>query len=226
MQDLGNNLSGLMLFIDERIGEHCMFPTVEVRWFNKGVVNPRVLNWFQKGKGKLEEQPARVDYYLRVTDGGSLGIKLREGRIEVKQRYHKHGVVRFHKRIAGLVEHWRKWSFELAERSNYPAGMAIPASSWVEVEKERIIRRYRITNQGNMEVVSARAYCDWGCDLELTSISVEGEQWWSLGFESFGDEIAIREGLILVVKKVLAAEEPPAFNAEDSYGYPKWLAVR
>ena len=203
-----------------------MFPTVEVRWFNKGVVNPRVLSWFQQSKGKIEEQPARVDYYLRVADGGSLGIKLREGRIEVKQRYHQHGVVRFHERVAGLVEHWLKWSFELAGGSNYPVGMAIPASSWVEVKKERTILRYRVTSQGNMEVVSARAYCDWGCDLELTSISVEGEQWWSLGFESFGDETAIREGLILVVEKVLAAEEPPAFNAEDSYGYPKWLEVR
>jgi hypothetical protein len=201
-----------------------MFPTVEVRWFNKGVVTPRVLNWFQQDKGKIEKQPARIDYYLRVADGGSLGIKLREGRIEIKQRYHQEGVVRFHERVAGQVEHWHKWSFELAERSK--VGMAIPASSWVEVEKKRIIQRYRITNQGNTEVVSVRAYCDWGCDLELTSINVEGEQWWSLGFESFGDETAIRAGLILVVRKVLAAEEPPAFNAEDSYGYPKWLEVR
>ena len=68
-----------------------MFATAEVRWFYEGAVSPEVLEWFEQGELTPEEQPYRVDYYLRLSDRDSLGIKLREGRIEVKQRHRQHG---------------------------------------------------------------------------------------------------------------------------------------
>lgn len=34
----------------------------------------------------------------------------------------------------------------------------------------------------------------------------------------------MQENLDLVMKHVLADSEPPTFDAEDSYSYPKWLA--
>ncbi|MGD8968471.1 MAG: hypothetical protein PVI07_13255, partial [Anaerolineae bacterium] len=65
----------------------------------------------------MQRHPAREDHYLRLSDTYALGIKLRQGRIEAKQRVRRPGVVRFHERVTGIVEHWRKWSFQLAEPS-------------------------------------------------------------------------------------------------------------
>jgi hypothetical protein len=65
--------------------------------------------------------------------------------------------------------------------------------------------------------------------LELTRIIVDETEWWSLGFEASGDgtdEATMRGSLLLVAKHVLAADEPPAFDAKASYGYPKWLEIK
>jgi hypothetical protein len=200
-----------------------MYPTVEVRWFYEGMVSPAVMAWFQQVEGKLEEQPCRVDYYLRLTDRGSLGIKLREGKVEIKQRYHQHGVVGFHERVSGLVEHWRKWSFELVEASGDLTSIAVPASSWIAVKKERKLRKYGLTGDKRIVAVSTGECHDQGCDLELTKVSLEGREWWSLGLEAFGHESALQENLLLVARQVFVADESPAFDAKNSYGYPQWL---
>jgi hypothetical protein len=60
-----------------------MFPTTEVRWFTQGVIPSEVLRWFHEERKAFEEQPLRVDYYLRIVEGESLGVKLREGRLEI-----------------------------------------------------------------------------------------------------------------------------------------------
>lgn len=200
-----------------------MWPTVEVRWFYSGVVPPGVLEWFQRGAGKPQAQPRRVDHYLRLTDRDSLGIKLRAGRIEIKQRHHEYGVVRWHERVTGLLEHWRKWSFELVEAHSDPVSLIGPTSSWIGVTKERRLRQYRLTGH-RIAAVSAPEYLERGCNLELTSIGVGGKEWWSLSFEAFGDESTLQESLSRVAQHVLAAQEPPAFDAQDSYSYPRWVA--
>jgi hypothetical protein len=53
--------------------------------------------------------------------------------------------------------------------------------------------------------------------------------WWSLGFEASGDEAdeaTMRARLLLLVKHVLAADKPPAFDAKAPFGYPKWLEIK
>jgi hypothetical protein len=62
-----------------------------------------------------------------------------------------------------------------------------------------------------------------GCTLELTSIQIRGDQWWSLGLEAFGENAALQETLMTVAKQVMAMGEPPDFKLEDSFGYPRWL---
>ncbi|MFN2285080.1 MAG: hypothetical protein ACK2UQ_11710, partial [Anaerolineae bacterium] len=68
-----------------------MFPTVETRWFYPGIIPSDVLAWYHYGERAPEAQPTRIDYYLRLSDHGDLGIKLREGRIEIKQRAKQYG---------------------------------------------------------------------------------------------------------------------------------------
>jgi hypothetical protein len=202
-----------------------MFATMEVRWFYEGIVSPEVREWFQQSGQEPEEQPVRIDYYLCLPNADFLGIKLREGRVEIKQRHRQHGVIHFHKRIAGMVEHWRKWSFELAEVNDGLSNMVTPASSWIGVSKERKLRRYRMTANQVAVAVTAEEHRDQGCDLELTTISVGGKDWWSLGFEAFGSEAILQETLLLVAKQVLAVGEPPILDVRDSCSYPKWLAM-
>ena len=116
-----------------------MWPTVEVRWFYPGQVPASLPAWFRQAGGEAEEQPCRGDQYLRLENTEALGIKLREGRIEIKKRQRRLGLVRFHERVAGQVEAWRKWSFALMG-----AGALVPASSWIEVEKERTLLQFQV----------------------------------------------------------------------------------
>jgi hypothetical protein len=182
------------------------------------------LEWFQRCEHKPEEQPRRVDYYLRHVGIDSLGIKLREGRVEVKQRYRRCGVVRFHERVAGQVEHWRKWSFGLAESDGDLPGVSTLAPFWIRVEKRRTLRKYRIVGNGVMAVREGEDF-DQGCALELTSIRVGRAEWWSVGLEAFGEELVLEDALLLVAKHLLAVEEPPVLEVADSYGYPRWLTT-
>jgi hypothetical protein len=202
-----------------------MFPSLEVRWFYEGTIPPEVLEWFQWGEPKPQEQPSRADYYLRQADQGSVGIKLREGRIEIKQRQRQYGVVRFHLRVTGRVETWRKWSFELSEAGRQISRAAIPAPSWIGVKKERTVRRYQLTRDRETEVIWGGEGSDQACSLELTSIHVEGADWWSLGFEACAEELGDEGGLMRVARRVLTAHRPPSLRARDSYGYPEWLVT-
>ena len=202
-----------------------MFPSMEVRWFYQGMVPAEVAEWFRSGTSQPEGQSPRVDYYLNLRGTDDLGIKLREGRLEVKQRQHQHGIQRFCEQAAGLVEHWHKWSFELSRGEGELSGSLRPISSWVAVQKERLLRKYRATGDDRLVPVPAEEYPERGCSVELSALRVEGQDWWSLCFEAFGNEPSLRQTLLLVVEEVLACERMPfQLDAKASYGYPRWLA--
>lgn len=203
-----------------------MFPSMEVRWFYEGAIPEQMLNWFQHGEREPEDQQRRVDHYLRLGNMDSLGIKLREGRLEIKQRQRQHGVFGFHERAAGLVEHWRKWSLELAPTAGGLTSILAPASSWIGVQKGRRLWKYRLVGEGTLAAVPAAEFPPQGCSVELTEIHVEGQEWWSLCFEAFGDEAFLQETLMLATGHILAREGVPfILEAMDSYGYPEWLTV-
>lgn len=202
-----------------------MLSSAEVRWFYEGAVPPDVIAWFHRGERQPVEQPRRVDYYLHPGSMDALGIKLREGRIEVKQRQRLQGVVHFHERVSGVVEGWRKWSFALAAAHSLAGDVGAPASSWIGVQKQRLLHNYRLVGEGQLVVIPGEDYSRQICHLELTRIQVRGTRWWSLGFEALGPESALEENLSLVIAHVLAQEPVPTLATKNSYGYPKWLQV-
>jgi hypothetical protein len=188
-----------------------------------------------------------VDRYLRLPGLDGLGIKLREGRIEIKQRQRKYGVLHLpgdtplHERppqrdaqdkelepgnasagrAVGQVESWRKWSFGLANRPL--ARLATPAASWIAVRKARSLRIYQIGENQRVVPLATGDDALQGCSMELTDVEVFGQAWWTLGLEAFGDESALQEGLLTVAGHVVASHLPVALDVQDSYGYPKWL---
>lgn len=200
-----------------------MLSTLEVRWFYEGSIPQPVLNWFREHAAQLETQPPRVDYYLRLDNGDSQGIKLREGRIEVKERQRQFGIVQFHDRVAGKVEAWHKISRELGEISDELARLASPKTTWIGVGKERKVLRFRNIDLGKIEPTPLSERPERGCNLELTAVQIYGREWWTMGFEAFGDEINLEQDLSATINATLAIGIPPSLDAEHSFGYPRWL---
>ncbi len=198
-----------------------MFPTVEVRWFQQGQVDPDVQAWFNHVAGHAEEQSLRVDYYLLEASAGGIGIKLREGLVEIKERRHFYGRVQFHPHVRGIVDGWRKWSFP------YPADIDLGdsdvfAQSWVGVEKARWLALFQVEDD-NVEAVSGSTEPGCGCGLELTRVEARESTWWSVGLEAFGPEDQNYDRLITVAEHLFSIGEPPSLKANHSYAYTNWL---
>jgi hypothetical protein len=153
-----------------------------------------------------------------------LGIKWREGKIEVKQRLHQHGVVNPHQQVSGLMEQWHKWSFPLAATSTDPMPDSLAESFWVAVKKVRTLCKYEVTSGRAVLHVPAGDLPEQGGQVELTRLTVQGSEWWTVGLEAWGKETDMRGNLHLLMERVFADSEPPVFQADDSYSYPQWLA--
>ena len=207
-----------------------MYPTLEVRWFYRGRVPPAVLTWYRARAGAAEGPLTRIDHYLRPSMDASsdaLGVKLREGRVELKRRGRQYGIVRFHPQAAGAVAGWHKWRFALAETDLDSLGL--PHPDWVAVEKARRLCKYQVGAGGQVVSVPLDAPVAQGCELELAVLRVAGQAWWTLCLETFGAPegapSGLRETLSRVAEHVFAEGEPPILAPESSYSYPGWLGV-
>jgi len=199
-----------------------MFPTVEVRWFYQGEIPADIQTWFDQIAEECIVQPARLDTYLLQQNHTDLGIKLRQGRFEIKQRFQQHGVVSFHKHVSGAVESWRKWSFLIAREQNGYFPPAILGDTWLGVKKARSMYIFQITDNG-VKSVPMPDYSAGGCNLELTQIEASGTLWWSLGLEAFGDERTNYNRFKMASKYIFSRSQQPGFDTQSSFGYPQWL---
>jgi hypothetical protein len=202
-----------------------MYPTVEVRWFFEGAVPSEVWEWFNARGCRSEDQPPRVDNYLKIVEGDSLGVKVREGRIEVKQRYGQQVNIRFGKKAEGCVEQWCKWSFELVESCGVVMELMDSSSRWIAVKKNRALHTYRVTDDRIIRDVPGCSSIDRGCTWEIVKVKVDGieNEWWSVGFEAFGREGERWDTMLMVAEKFLFLAEAPRLGIQASYGYPSWL---
>jgi hypothetical protein len=202
-----------------------VLPTWEVRWFLRGKVPAEVEAWFRQAGSALAPVARRVDHYLRLPGEDSWGIKLREGRLEVKERQGSGKVATLHQLVAGRLEHWRKYGLAVAPGGSDLTGRLAGSDSWVAVEKARLLRRYRVTSGGAVVPASSIEYPDRACDWELTQVCMEGKIWWTVGFEASGREPDLEQTLQRVVAQVLAEQVPPTLKTQNSFGYPQWLAL-
>lgn len=200
-----------------------MFPTLETRWFYPGPIPPDVLAWYHYGERAPEAQPTRIDYYLRLASNDDLGIKLREGRIEIKQRAEQYGVEQLHARVHGLVEGWRKWSFGVSDLGSGLGDLTGPRPAWIAIRKARRLRRYGVTDAGEIIAIAGAEIAPQGCNIELAEITLHGKTWWSLAFETFGPEATLHATFTRVVQHVLRGNTVPHLDADHSYGYAHWM---
>src|SRR5262245_61055024 len=103
---------------------HLPLNSREVRWFFEGSVSEHgtLKDWFETTapvskvgavgppawKGRLDGTP---DVYLLVPDTDDIGIKWREGELQIKGRISNAGLAAFSGGHQGAVEHWTKWSY-------------------------------------------------------------------------------------------------------------------
>ena len=200
-----------------------MFPTVETRWFYPGAIPSDVLAWYHYSERAPEAQPTRIDYYLRLTGHDDLGIKLREGRIEIKQRAREYGVEQLHECARGLVEGWHKWSFGVNDIGGGLNELTGPQPAWIAIRKARRLRRYRVTGDGDVFAITGTEFAPQACHVELAEVSIHDETWWSLAFEAFGLQADLHTTLIRVAQHTLRGSAVPDLDGAHSYGYAHWL---
>lgn len=200
-----------------------MQPSMELRWFLAGAVPAAVQQWFSQGEIAPQTEARRTDHYLHLPACEDVGIKQRQGRMEIKRRLAERSVQTFAKGIAGRIEQWVKWSFVLDEQQL--PDLTKPTGSWVSVEKVRQLKKFAITPDGTITASDASDRIAQGCNFELTTLVLDEKEWWSLGFEAFGELATVETNLTLTLKQVLSDPDFPLLQAEDSFAYPHWLRL-
>ena len=194
------------------------YDTLELRWFGRGPIPAATQAWFDALPGLPEAEDERVDCYLGTETADGLGVKLRDGALEIKQRLSRSGTTIVAAHCAGRPEGWRKWRFLLARQSE----RAATEGGWLSVPKRRQLRRYRLVD-GDPLPADGDAEADAVCRLELSRIELDGEEWWTLGLES----PAGAQGLMLgVAHGLLNRDGAPVLPAQACRSYPAWLARR
>lgn len=194
--------------------------THEVRWFAPGSTPASVRAWFAS-LGQALIQPPRTDRYLLGVES-TLGIKTREGSLEVKQRTADHGEYRFHPHLTGQVESWVKWSFPLEAMATLTN---LPASSWVPVRKARQLLVYTFTEQGKILPAPPGEFPTPSGSLELTEVRIaEKETWWTLGLELAGFPPSDLAAFLQLTEHLLQSPPVEMVRAK-SLSYPAWLKM-
>lgn len=192
-----------------------MYQTKEIRWFFK-TENTQIQSWFENHE--LNSPSIREDLYLQLNDE-NIGVKLREGTIEVKHRTRARSKGSLNTDVWGCFEKWSKWSFEA--KNNDPLLLQINQGiykRWISVEKERLALQLTEMN-GRMKLFSLSQALDYGCQIEYTKLKIMGEKWYTFGLEWFGStHVELQTSLI---SQILGSTK---LAIKDSISYPAFLS--
>lgn len=211
-----------------------MLATTELRWFFRGEVPSRMAGWIRHGE-LWRRQPERVDQYLEVPGCAVAGVKLREGRLEVKVQTAAPTAMEYPGGVRGYRDAWVKWSRELGEAAPDRAFWSAAGERWIPVRKRRAERGFSLDGVAAgaipREVSIDDTRPDRGCSVEITEVGVGAEEaaerWWTLGLEGF-DLAGDPTGALQQVACSLFEQEPPPLplRLDDSSSYATWLSNR
>jgi hypothetical protein len=213
----------------------------EVRWFFEGKANQHdsLKRWFETiapiqiekipgvgppvWKGRLDDKP---DVYLLVPGSDDMGIKWREGELQIKGRVSSLGTQVFRDRHQGKVERWIKWSYANTPASYQRLFVAGKETELItaSVRKTRALRKVRLdTLTGKAQEVDAKTFVDRGLGFELTDLEVAGKAYCSLAFEAFPNDSAMDAAFTEAVEAFV--DGLTAFNLTTalSQSYPAFL---
>jgi hypothetical protein len=176
------------------------------------------LEWFG-GFPALTE--SREDDYLINPNLMGLSVKIRGGRaLEVKVFRGRRGVLSLAGRVQGFLESWQRWSFPVG--SVLRGGL--DSASWRSVRKVRRISFFA-AGEGRLSASVPTPERGTGCAVELTEVTLNGRNWWTLGVEAAGPPDALRS-LVEGTAALLFDQPLPGalqLSPADSCSYHAWL---
>ncbi len=206
-----------------------MLHSAEIRWYADGPLPGEVLSWF--AGGQTLEPEVRSDSYLVFPECETVGVKLREGKLEIKGLVDPPRELTTAFGVTGRADRWVKWSFGSDGLRALEAELH-QSGTWVEVHKERYLRKFS-ADQGTPAEVrpQAKPFPRAGCNVELTRVRLDDDPraWFSLGFEAFGPADGVAATLQAVLPVFLEANGGAPgipLGTHNSLSYPAWLASR
>ncbi|BAZ14853.1 hypothetical protein NIES4071_67230 [Calothrix sp. NIES-4071] len=198
------------------------YTTYETRWFIAGTIPANFETWFKQNCLADSSQPEqRSDIYLYAPNNDFVGIKLRQGRLEIKWRLEELGTMQFGNSVAGKVEKWSKWMCTDSTGEAFLPNQVENSSTWISVNKIRYSQCYQIrfgivpqqlSNSVNLDKIENH------CNVELTLLQSNNNTWWSVALEAnFIDSLRATANYLFTNYKNIELLE------KDSFAYPSWL---
>ncbi len=199
-----------------------MYLTAEVRWFDKGSIPPAMMSWFTKIHPKVWTEAEHTDFYYSLPNDDTIGIKLRENRIEIKKRQAVEKPVRFTPQTTGAIETWEKWSVALRPvEINFNEIAADPI--WFGIRKRRNLQRYQLTESLIPVTIAYDRRVPQGFTLELSQITIRQERWWTIAFEFYGITNIPMNKIQDIAKGMLITLPNLRLDPHSSFGYSRFL---
>jgi hypothetical protein len=167
---------------------------------------------------------SRTDDYLISPDLERLSVKIRGGTaLEVKVFGGSLGVLDAPGHARGLMESWQRWSFPLGSQI-FGSGST---AAWRSVHKVRRMSFFSL-EKGKLSARVPGPQQGPGCTVELTEVTMLGQSWWTLGFETTGPIVGLQSLIEATAALVLehTVEDGLALTSEDSGSYANWLRDR
>jgi hypothetical protein len=201
-----------------------MFATTEIRWFLRGDIPAEVLQWFHGRDAKCLDQPARTDHYLALP-GNALGIKLREGMLEHKQKGGGDEKPWESRACSGTVGHWQKWSFIVEDQQAFREMLETCPLCWKGVVKKRSLHLLKADASGELKFIDYEEAGNDACGWELAEVQVAGspQKWWTTGFEAFGEKGGQEKTLAVTLDDLITEGLGKYLHDKNSLSYPEWI---
>lgn len=168
--------------------EQNLYKSKEIRWFLSEKSNT-ITKWFSDHNMDFSKTQARTDFYLPVPGKVDISIKLREGNLEIKQRNGEPESNHLTENAIGYIEDWVKWSFEIKDDDELAKSIIKDKKfNWIEVYKERIGVKLSVNSDGTIAILGLKDRIPFGCQVEYTRLLINGKEWFTFGFEWFGEK--------------------------------------
>ena len=126
--------------------------------------------------------------------------------------------------FAPYVELWCKWRLH-ASALEMTKRMIIQKTRWIRTYDTSRAAIVEIPLQADEKPLNGQPLPQQGCNVEISKIQIaeEPRQWWTLGFEAFGD-LDSAPGNLLKTTQFLVAHSFPLPICGEFLNYPSWLA--